>query len=564
MEDNGKRTLLAFALAMAVLFVWQYFFTPKPQPKVAAMAADASVMQQDGGVQAAAAAKDVPVSGEKATGASPAVQAPEIAAKAAPKAPEKIYRVANELWDAEFSTNGAALVSFKLKKYSVATKDPARVDLVRVPLGSEVQPLSSTFAKGSGIEMDPAAGFELVSQTATSLSFRWKGQGAEVEKTYTFAPGEYSMDVVTSVRNTGDRKLSVKPVLNWVEKAPEFVQSSSSWFSPSAPEDYHQPASLMNDKFEKFDQSKYTGKTEAFEGRLEWAGADSRYFLAAIVPQIPGRTTWDLSVAANGAFTAAVVHPDLEIDPGQSAKASFKVFVGPKDYGMLKKLNYGLDRAVDFGWLTVLCVPMLWLLRLFYGFIGNWGVAIIFLTILVKLISMPLTVKSYRSMQEMAKLKPKIDELQKKYKDDRQKQSEEMMKLYQQHGVSPLSGCLPMLLQMPIWIALYRMLYGAVELYQTHFIRGWLDNLAEKDPYYILPVLMGVGMFFQQKLTPQTMDSQQAKVMLYFMPIFFTLIMLSLPSGLTLYIFVNTLLSIAHQFYINRNARTVTAPGTAS
>jgi YidC/Oxa1 family membrane protein insertase len=161
-------------------------------------------------------------------------------------------------------------------------------------------------------------------------------------------------------------------------------------------------------------------------------------------------------------------------------------------------------------------------------------------------------------MQELQKIKPKIDELQKKYKDDREKLNEEMMKLYREYGVSPFGGCLPMVLQMPIWFALYRMLSNSVELYQAAFIPGWIDDLSSKDPYYILPVLLGVGTYLQQRITPSTMDSAQAKFMLYFMPIFLTFIMIALPSGLTLYIFVSSVLSILHQIYMNKtNTKTV-------
>ena len=178
------------------------------------------------------------------------------------------------------------------------------------------------------------------------------------------------------------------------------------------------------------------------------------------------------------------------------------------------------------------------------------------MTILIKLLLLPLTHKSMKSMKDMAKLKPLMEELKKKYKDDKQRLNQEMMNLYKIHKINPLGGCFPMLLQMPIWIALYRMLYSSVELYQTPFIAGWIDDLSWRDPYFIMPIVLGLAMFLQQKLSPTSVDSQQAKMMMYAMPVFMTFIMLYLPSGLVLYIFVNSLLSIGHQLLLNRSGAT--------
>ena len=242
--------------------------------------------------------------------------------------------------------------------------------------------------------------------------------------------------------------------------------------------------------------------------------------------------------------------------------------MGPKRFNLLDEIKSGLDpekgpkagltEAVDYGWFAVICHPMLWLLKAFYKIFGNWGVAIIFLTIIVKILLLPLNQKSMKSMKDMAKLKPLIDDLKKKYPDDKQKLNQEMMGLYKSHKINPMGGCFPMLLQMPIWIALYRMLYSAVELYQTPFIPGWVDDLSLRDPYFVMPVVLGATMFLQQKISPTSADSQQAKMMLYAMPIMFTFIMLYLPSGLVLYIFVNSLLTIGHQLFYNRDGSPVT------
>jgi YidC/Oxa1 family membrane protein insertase len=235
----------------------------------------------------------------------------------------------------------------------------------------------------------------------------------------------------------------------------------------------------------------------------------------------------------------------------------FAVFVGPKDLKSLD-LERGpngtevhLGEAIEFGWLAILCRPMLWLMQIFFSVFGNWGVAIILLTVVVKLLTLYWTQKSMRSMKEMQRLKPKMDELRERFKDDKERLNQELMSLYKVHKVNPLGGCLPMLIQMPIWFALYRTLGNAVELYRSDFI-FWVKDLTSPDPYYILPLALGVAMYGQQAISPQPMEGTQAKVMKYFMPGMFTVMMIALPSGLTLYIFVNTLLTMVHQWYMNK------------
>lgn len=566
MDSNTTRTLLAIVLSMGVLIVWQMFFSPKPpvpQRPDAAIVAVAGA--QDGGGTQATGAPDAGMQDAIDGGAGPAAAAAVATAPAAPRVEEKLYVVENELWRAIFTDRGAALKSFTLKKYRVATKDPRPVDLITPVPGEGKLPLVSGFDKAT-FAFDPAGSYTLERQSPDSLVFVSRGPQVEVEKAYTFKKAAYDFGLNVTVKNISGAKVGGKPQIAWAEQVTRVASGGSSWFTPSQPEDIQLPSCLANDKLEKAEPPKpgAPGFRALHEGRVMWAGADSRYFLAAVIPLTAGRAGCDLSADGNGAYTSSVYFPPFEIEPGKTQAFGYRVYVGPKDHGMLQAIEAGLDRAVDYGWLQVLCIPMLWLLRLFFSVIGNYGVAIILLTVLVKVLSLPLTEKSYKSMQAMARLKPKMDELQKKHKEDKQKLNEEMMKLYQQHGISPLSGCLPMLLQMPIWIALYRMLFSAVELYQAPFVPVWLDNLAEKDPTYILPILLGVGMFVQQKITPSTMDSAQAKMMLYFMPVFFTLIMLSLPSGLTLYIFVNTILSVGHQLYNNRRAGPKTvAPAAA-
>jgi len=293
-------------------------------------------------------------------------------------------------------------------------------------------------------------------------------------------------------------------------------------------------------------------------GQVRWVGSDNRYFITALVPlEKEEDRRCELQLTKDDVVHAALQFPEASIPAGGVAQRKFAVFVGAKDLGSLDAVK-GSDEqdakladAIEFGWFAVLCRPMLWLLKVFFKMFGNWGIAIILLTVVVKLLTLYWTQKSMRSMKQMQRLKPKIDELRAKFKDDKERLNQEMMALYKIHKVNPLGGCLPMLIQMPIWFALYRTLGNAVELYRSNFA-GWITDLTAPDPYYVLPIAMGISMYAQQAITPQPMEGTQAKMMKYFMPGFFTLMMLALPSGLTLYIFVNTVLTMIHQWYMNK------------
>jgi YidC/Oxa1 family membrane protein insertase len=216
-----------------------------------------------------------------------------------------------------------------------------------------------------------------------------------------------------------------------------------------------------------------------------------------------------------------------------------------------------LTDAIDFGWFAVICRLLLEILKVFQKFVVNWGIAIVFLTVLVKLLLYPLSHKQMEGMEAMRRLQPKMDELQKKYGKDREKLNMERMKLFQENKVNPLGGCLPLIVQMPVWFALYQTLLSSFELYHEPFIRFWISDLTLRDPYFILPVVMGITMFITNKMQPMMGDPAQAKMMLYFMPIFLTVIMLSVPAGLALYIFTNNILTIIQQKWLQRKFKMV-------
>ena len=261
---------------------------------------------------------------------------------------------------------------------------------------------------------------------------------------------------------------------------------------------------------------------------------------------------------AKGAGLAALVVPLESAD----RRLSLTVYGGPKDIDTLRAYGRGLDTAINYGAMArpfaFFARILLYVMQFFHGITHNWGVAIILLTVLVKLLLYPLTAKSVQSMNEMRKLQPEIEKLKAKHGSDREKLNMATMQLYQQHKVNPLGGCLPMLLQLPIWFALYATLQTSVELYREPFL--WMKDLTRHDPFFILPIAMGVSSFIMQKISPQPADNAQAKMMLYFMPGFFTILMLFVPGGLTLYTFVNNLLSIAQQQYMQKRQAAVAAP----
>jgi YidC/Oxa1 family membrane protein insertase len=332
--------------------------------------------------------------------------------------------------------------------------------------------------------------------------------------------------------------------------------SKGSMFS-GPPLDLVRPVCRADDKTKRFTLGNEDAP-EKVPGAVAWAGVDEGYFIQAAIPQEPVGTCVFAHGKAKGSGLAGLVVP-LE---GGTRRLSLTVYSGPKDLDTLRSYGRGFDTAIDYGAMAspfaFFARVLLYVMRWFERLAGNWGVAIILLTVLVKALLYPLTAKSVGSMNEMRKLQPEIEKLKQKYGSDREKLNQATMQLYQQHKVNPLGGCLPMLLQLPIWFALYATLQTSVELYREPFL--WMHDLTRHDPFFILPILMGASSFLMQKLSPQPADNSQAKMMLYFMPGFFTLLMLFVPGGLTLYICVNNMLSIAQQQYMMKRQAAAAAP----
>ncbi len=305
------------------------------------------------------------------------------------------------------------------------------------------------------------------------------------------------------------------------------------------------------DKFRKisFDDIDKDKAKEPWVAKDGWVGIMQHYFVAAWLPQ--GDVQRDFYMGkVDGKYRVGVKLPLGTIEPGKSASVTMPLYIGPQEVANLKALAPGLDFTVDYGWLTVLASPLFWVLEKIHSFVGNWGVAIILLTVLIKLIFFPLSAASYKSMARMKVVAPKLQKLKEQYGDDRQKMSQAMMEMYKKEKINPLGGCLPIAVQIPVFIALYWVLLNAVELRQAPFF-GWIKDLSIPDPWYVLPVIMAVSMFVQTKLNPPPPDPVQAKIMLW-MPLVFSVMFFFFPAGLVLYWVVNNLLSIAQQWQVMR------------
>ncbi len=281
-----------------------------------------------------------------------------------------------------------------------------------------------------------------------------------------------------------------------------------------------------------------------------WAAWLQHYFVSAWVPAADGQHVYQTRKDSQGNYLVGFVSPSVNVSAGEQAEIGAQFYAGPKIQDRLKEISPGLHLTVDYGFLWFIAQPLFWILSLIHGLVGNWGWSIILLTILIKLAFFPLSATSYRSMANMRRVAPKMQALREQYGDDRQKLSQGMMELYKKEKINPLGGCLPILVQMPVFIALYWTLMESVEMRQAPWI-GWITDLSLKDPLFILPILMGISMYIQQLLNPTPPDPMQAKVM-KMLPVIFTFFFLWFPAGLVLYWVVNNILSIAQQWYITR------------
>ena len=529
-----KRAFIAVGLSIAVFYIFSMLFGPDkqiagpPASQTAASQANSSAAPTQ---QASVLQNPVAVSGQSLP----------------TNAPQKVIRVETDLYTALFSSRGASLKSLTLKNYREVNAPDAK----KVTLGNDSDPNIFSFAtRASGFNLPDNTDFMADADSITieksgtrQLTFNYiSGQGYTVRKTYTFTSGAYGIKLDTQVFNNSAAPLvgAIQHVMTYPAepkvKDNRFDTAGSYLFSDN---------SLQSNKIKDVATA-----SKRYDKSIQWFGFADKYFMSSILADKNSIASVELKKNSGGFFESIVSSPQFTINPGQSATTSSRLFVGPKDLDILKAQGNSLEQSLDLGWFTVIAKPLLYTLKYFYGYVGNYGIAIIIITIILKAFFFPLTHKSYKSMKGMQKIQPEMTKLREKFKDDRDAMNKAVMDLYREHKVNPMGGCLPMVVQIPVFFALYKSLMFSIELRHAPFY-FWVTDLADKDPYYVTPVIMGITMFVQQKMTPSNMDPMQQKMMLA-LPVVFTFMFLSFPSGLVLYWLVNNVLTIGQQMYINK------------
>lgn len=555
------RAFLAILISFVILLGYQYFFVGFDQPAPGEQASEQTIVSSgEGGAQDQLAP---PVQGK------PEVLQPQIPAMpvlAYDREPKTI-KIETDLYAATMSEAGGTITSFILKNHrETNAKDSPGMQLVKTD-ATQGFPLSFSWGSAVAENILYTSSTQDVSLSvdngkAELLMVAEAGNGLVVERTYTFDNNSYLIDLSVKVRNQSETILQGIPQLGLVNTSFEGVASPANRFL------FGGPAGVVNGELKEVKADEFEEGPMTLQGSIDWAGYEGNYFLCAIVPfEGAGK-----SFTMQGTEDLARTHIGGSLDtlnPGAETEYSYHLFYGPKKLKMLKEIGFSLDRSVNFGWFDVIAKPALWLLNMFYGVFRNYGIAIILVTVLFKTVFWPISQKGMKSMKNMQKLQPKMVKIKEKYKNDPTKMNQEVMSLYKTYKVNPLGGCMPMLLQIPVFFALYKVLLQSIELRHAPFML-WITDLSAPDrlwigidiPYLgglpVLTLLMGASMFFQQKLTPTTADPTQAKIMM-FLPVIFTFMFLNFASGLVLYWFINNLLSILQQVLINREKKTATA-----
>lgn len=539
------RAFLAIIISFLILVGYQYFFAPPPAKQPA-------VTQE--------AAPPQPDSGRQGTGAAVALP-PADAIKIDPAARE--ITVETPLYKAIIHEQGGGFKSFALKGYKKELKEEnGGMQLVQTSLVTEL-PMQFSLRGGApeGLPVYRADKEKLTvteGDGKTSLVMQATLAGdIRIVRTLVFDPASYLIGDSYRVENGSSEPVSTQPAVVLINK-PFAAENAASRYMFSG------PVALVNGSLAEVKGKKLSKGAEILQGEIGWAAYEDNYFICAVLPEGAGNRIVTLS--AQDETVRAVLGDEAAIlDPAAAREFKYSVYFGPKKLTFLKQVGHDLSKAINFGWFDVLAKPMLWLLNFFYGFVGNYGIAIILLTVLIKGGFWPITQKGMKSMKNMQKLQPKVAKLKEKFKGDPQKMNQEMMALYKTYKVNPLGGCLPLVLQIPFFFALYKVLLMSIELRHAPFML-WINDLAAPDRLWVgfdipflhgipvLTLLMGASMYLQQKMTPTTADPTQARIM-QMLPIIFTFMFINFASGLVLYWFVNNLLSILQQQLINRQTR---------
>jgi YidC/Oxa1 family membrane protein insertase len=538
-----QRALLAVILSLAILLGFQYFFAPPSPPPETPTSPTETTLEQE------PIREQPPSRGE-------------IAEEPEPRRQGRDIQVETDLYSAVISETGGGIKSFKLKEYRETLQPDS--DLKELITTESPAELPLYFTWGVEPERTWVPVFE-ANQTAVNLTdsagerslvlTNRLPSGIEIIKTLRFQSGSYQINMTVDVHNTSEQPLQGAPFLRVTSRP--FSQASDRFL-------FTGPALYLENDLQEIKTDKLREGAQTYTGLIKWAAYEDPYFINAILPANPEQQTVRLSLREEDKVSLLVTEATALIPPQGRIQYEYTAYIGPKKMSILKEVGNDLAAIVDFGWFDLLAKPMLYLLNFFYGFVHNYGIAIILVTVVVKLLFWPITHKGMKSMKTMQKLQPKMAKLREKHGNDRERLNQEMIKLYQTYKINPLGGCLPMLLQIPVFFALYKVLLQTIELRHAPFML-WINDLSAPDRLYlgfdlpylgglpVLTLLMGASMFLQQKMMPTSMDPMQAKVML-FLPVIFTFLFVNFASGLVLYWFVNNLLSMAQQHVINRQA----------
>ena len=530
--DEKQRTLLALGLTAVILIVW---FTLFDKMKIDKEAPEA-VPQK----------KEIVQKPEPTPAVQPVDMPPAVDARTSTGEARDIV-VETQLYTATFTTRGARLTSFKLKNYMTTMgKDAQPEEILKTPMPT--LKLNGGSNDAALIYETSREGSVTIEKTGEVIEFHAEASpGVILKKIFTLDPRTYLLGYQTVIENRTSEPMAVSGEILYNNLYPLDEKLKGYAFQG--------PVLLNGKHLEEFkvDKVKKVDSYRDFTGEIQWFGYEDKYFLHAIINKSSPETTLTIKRTSDKIIELHYSLSSTTIQPGSSLTRENLIFIGPKEIKTLKAAGHDLIKALDFGFFDIIAKPLLVSMNWIYRYTMSYGWAIIVLTIIIKILLYPLTLKSFTSMKELQKIQPLMKEIQQQYKDDKQKMNQELMRLYQEHKINPMGGCLPMLLQIPILFALYKVFYQAIELRHTpfHIVGTWLPDLSAADPYYITPVLMGVSQFVMQKMTPTAGDPTQQKIML-FMPVLFTFLFLNFPSGLVIYWLISNMLSIIQQAYINR------------
>jgi YidC/Oxa1 family membrane protein insertase len=554
-----KRALMAFVLSMAVFMIWAYLFSDQPAQNTS---------EKEKRSETGSTGQAVTSEAGRVSGLAPIKETTEPIKT--DETDDVIFRditVRTDLYTAVFTEKGGRLKSLTLNRYrSTADVKSPPLELVIVESESDY-PFGLSFRAGDSEALRNAyfksEKYDMTigeSRTSDVLNMSYQGPGGiEIVRQYAFKQGSYLIDMSVTLKNRSEKRYEDNLVIG-LDSLPLSDKETYAGFG-----------AWIDNKLYEIKPKKVEGDLEELHGKtykISWAGYEDQYFMATLLPEEQEKTRIKAQQYGKNGVRIQFTNAPFIMDPQTQIEYRYKIFYGPKDYKLLKDIGHDLQQAIDFGWFDILSKPLLILMTWLYGFVGNYGIVIILITVMIKALFWPLTAKSYKSMKNMQKLQPKIMKLRDKYKDDRQKMNAEMMQLYRTYKVNPLGGCLPMVIQIPVFIALYRLLDYSLELRHAPFWL-WIQDLSTPDRLFhfnvtiplmqppagipVLTLLMGATMFLQQKMTPVPGDPIQAKMMML-MPVFFTFIFINFPAGLVLYWLTNNILSIGQQTLINKRA----------